>query len=263
MITIRYLSDLHLEFGDGISHPSRDEEDVVVLAGDISVGIEGIHWAQRTFAPTPVVYVLGNHEFYGHRFDKLVKQAKAAAEGSNVHVLENDAFVIKGYRILGCTLWTDFDLFGPSSREAAMDAARRHLSDHRLIQTAEMTLVRPVWPEETRARHLESRTWLMATIADSPEPVIVVTHHGPDMWANQRRYFESTLSAAFVSDMRNVMSPPVRLWIYGHTHNNAEFFIRDVPVVSNQRGYARNDVEGFDWNKTIVLDPEPTKDGAP
>lgn len=38
---IRYMSDLHLEFGDSFP-PRPGDDDVVVLAGDIHLGIEGI-----------------------------------------------------------------------------------------------------------------------------------------------------------------------------------------------------------------------------
>ncbi len=62
---IRILSDLHLEFQDWV--PPKSDVDIVVLAGDIHVGDHGIDWAPRSFPPTPVIYVPGNHEFYGIR----------------------------------------------------------------------------------------------------------------------------------------------------------------------------------------------------
>lgn len=58
------LNDLHIEFGD--FEPPATDADVVVLAGDIGVGMGGLHWAQDRFPDRPVVYVPGNHEFYRH-----------------------------------------------------------------------------------------------------------------------------------------------------------------------------------------------------
>ena len=63
---IHYLSDLHLEFGKmPKNYRVPAGTDVVVLAGDIGVGLAGLHWALLAF-DCPVVYVAGNHEHYGH-----------------------------------------------------------------------------------------------------------------------------------------------------------------------------------------------------
>jgi len=63
------LSDLHLEFcGFDLMHNGRpidDGADVVILAGDIAAGNDGIGWARRAFPSKEIVYVVGNHEFYG------------------------------------------------------------------------------------------------------------------------------------------------------------------------------------------------------
>jgi hypothetical protein len=49
---IRVLSDLHLEFKDWT--PPKTDADVVVLAGDIHVGVKGVEWARRSFPSVPV-----------------------------------------------------------------------------------------------------------------------------------------------------------------------------------------------------------------
>ena len=61
---LHILSDLYLEFGP--AQIPRPEADVVVLAGDIHLGREGIRWARKQFPAQPVHYVLGKHEFYHH-----------------------------------------------------------------------------------------------------------------------------------------------------------------------------------------------------
>jgi len=58
-----------------------------------------------------VLYVVGNHEHYDERIGRLHEKLREAAEGSNVHILENEAFELDGYRFFGATLWTDFNLF--------------------------------------------------------------------------------------------------------------------------------------------------------
>lgn len=64
---IRVLSDLHREF-DPVPLPEV-AADVVVLAGDIDRGVEGVTWARRMFPETLVLYVAGKHEHYGERGD--------------------------------------------------------------------------------------------------------------------------------------------------------------------------------------------------
>ena len=50
---IQYFSDLHLEFGT-FQSPATDA-DVIIAAGDIGVGLQGVEWLQRY--DRPVVYV--------------------------------------------------------------------------------------------------------------------------------------------------------------------------------------------------------------
>lgn len=57
------LSDLHTEFAD-FDLPETNA-DVVVLAGDIGVGTGGLDWIRKQRLHKPVIYVPGNHEFYG------------------------------------------------------------------------------------------------------------------------------------------------------------------------------------------------------
>ena len=105
---LHILSDLHTEFA-AFSPPETDA-DVVVLAGDIGVGLNGIEWAARRFPEVPVIYVPGNHEFYGHDIG-LTDELKAAAP-PNIHVLNNGRLEFDGVRFLASTLWTDFRLHG-------------------------------------------------------------------------------------------------------------------------------------------------------
>jgi len=104
------LSDLHLEF-----HPFALDADVefdaVVLAGDIhSQGGRAIEWAAETFAGKPVVYVAGNHEYYGAVMQEEIAEMRRLAEATGIQFLDCDEVVIGGVRFLGCTLWTDFAL---------------------------------------------------------------------------------------------------------------------------------------------------------
>jgi hypothetical protein len=94
-LKIHILCDLHVEFGDFL--PPVVGADVVVLAGDIHVKNRGLQWIFEQNFEVPVLYILGNHEFYGEKFPGLIDKLKMDAEGTNVRVLENDSVEIGGY----------------------------------------------------------------------------------------------------------------------------------------------------------------------
>src|SRR6185436_3465888 len=107
---LHVLSDLHLEFAPFSAPPQ--EADVVVLAGDVHVGIEGLPWIRQNFRYVPVIYVLGNQEFYGEAVPTLYRNLAQDCEGTNVHLLENSVFETNEVVFLGSTLWSDFALNG-------------------------------------------------------------------------------------------------------------------------------------------------------
>ncbi len=123
---LHILCDLHLEFGSAKIPPT--EADVVVLAGDIHLGREGRKWARSRFPDKPIIYVLGNHEFYRHSLPELTETLKRETDGSHIHLLENSSVEINGHTFLGCTLWTDFQL--SPDPEGAMQAAEGIMSDY-------------------------------------------------------------------------------------------------------------------------------------
>jgi hypothetical protein len=107
---LHIVSDLHAGFG-AFDLPETDA-DVLVLAGDVDVGLRGMRMAREWARGRPVIYVAGNHEFYGESIPRHITKLREAAAGTEVRFLENEGAVIDGVRFLGCTLWTNFDLFG-------------------------------------------------------------------------------------------------------------------------------------------------------
>ncbi len=73
---IHLLSDLHNEFD--LFEPEVRDADVVILAGDINVKTRGVEWAKNTFT-CPVLYVPGNHEFYGGHLTRTLEKMRAAS----------------------------------------------------------------------------------------------------------------------------------------------------------------------------------------
>lgn len=240
-------SDLHNEF-----EPFEPDlhacslADVVVLAGDIDSGSRGIEWAVELSAMAnnkPIIMVAGNHEFYGGHFDQTLVDMRAAAKGSPVHVLENDALVVGGVRFLGCSLWTDFKLHGDGTQQLqALATVGRSITDFQLIAFGNAR--RRLQPLDTVERHLQSRAWLEDQL-NKPfgGPTVVVTHHAPSEQSIAPIYKRNKLSPAFSSNMEALMGAErVALWIHGHVHDSFDYEINGTRIVCNPRGYAPMDL---------------------
>jgi predicted phosphodiesterase len=133
-------SDLHLEFAkfSPVWNGLRIDEgvDVVVLAGDICEGTQGIRWARETFITKEIVYIAGNHEYYDRHWEALQQDMRSTATRMDVHFLDQDSVELFGVRFLGATLWTDFALFGKEKKPTAMFEAERYMNDYKCIQTS-------------------------------------------------------------------------------------------------------------------------------
>lgn len=273
------LSDLHLELGATLTLPPGLTYDVVVLAGDIhSPGAKAVHWAQResTFGDKPVVYVHGNHEFYGREMMTELEAMRAAADGSNVHLLERGSVVINGVRFLGCMLWTDFQLpvkQVDGSREVdvsrALAQANRCMNDFRLIevqshaehQRRAREFRRLLRAEDTLAMHWIDRDWLRRQLAEPFDgPTVVVSHHAPAIGSVAEQYSTDWLTPAFVSDLPDSFFEVPALWVHGHTHSPFDYQRGACRVVSNPRGYRMPDglFENRHFNAGFIIDvPAP------
>lgn len=237
-------SDLHNEFEPFESDPYLTGiADVIVLAGDIDLNIRGVTWAKSlsiAAGDKPIIMVAGNHEFYGGHFDQALVDMRAAAAGSQVHLLENDEIIIDDVRFLGCTLWTDFELHGAGeSMRVAADEAGRRMNDFRKIAYgAGGETPRLLEPLDTIRRHHASRDWLASKLAmPFAGPTIVVTHYAPSSQSIADRFKSSPLSPAFASNLESMMGPEIALWVHGHVHDSFDYEINGTRIVCNPRGY--------------------------
>lgn len=218
---IQLASDLHTEMhrdgGMTIFNEILTDADVLVLAGDIgcakfpedlqaAIGIAAEHYAH-------VIYVPGNHEYYGSSPEETRKLLKALPF-ENVHTPENEAVTIAGQRFLCGTGW-----FLPSLNESA----QRHMNDFFQIRNFQP------WVYE---QNLAFRKALCSV----EETDIVVTHHLPTDASISPRFVGSALNDFFVSDFDEFMGIP-KLWLHGHTHDRKDYRVGNTRVVCNPLGY--------------------------
>lgn len=265
---IQILSDVHNEFlGGGLAQSRGDfnskvwegvipktDADLIVLAGDINIGIKGVEWAinESKQLNLPIIYVSGNHEYYNQEYYSTLKQMRDICRDTNVHFLENDEIQIEDVRILGCTLWTDYNVVPNLYADEVMSECAYALNDHRVIRVDGGDGY--FSPSLAKKIHTESVEWMSNKLTEKTDArmTLVVTHHGPSILCQHKSYPISAISGAFHSDLNELVSK-VDCWIYGHTHSNLDAMVNGCHLISNQPGYPSEDVADFDSMKVIEI----------
>lgn len=248
---IGVLSDLHLRSAGAHPCPAQVGE-VMVLAGDISVGLQGVAWAKTVFN-CPVVYVAGNHEYYFQEMETLDGQLQEYCRGSNIVVLNNSMTVIDGVRFIGATLWTDLALYG--TRDISARFAAFGMTDYRVIGRSGGALM----PADTRALHIASRAYLERTLAEPfPGQTVMVMHHAPSLKSIAPRFKDDPFTPCFASNLESlVASSGAALWIHGHVHDSVDYSLGNTRVIANPHGYRGEEKEResapFRWDYVVEL----------
>lgn len=280
---LHILSDLHLEFGKWPKSVDVNaiDADVTILAGDIGVGLQGIQWALTI--DRPVIYVMGNHEFYGQRpMEYLWRKAREKVAGTNIHLLENESVLIDDpenpsnrLRFLGTTLWTDFCALGPDHQEACMEEMGRLMTDYRSIFVSRRGSSIPepgfttrrqgdqLKPKDTLAFHQQSREYLERELGGSPDSsdiqeawnkTVVISHHAPSVRSLVSQKAMIQEDSAYASHL-DALVTQADLWIHGHTHVQVDYRLGSSTgrVISNPRGYIGHTVVR-DFNPTLTVE---------
>ena len=227
---IQVMSDLHLEFHrdegeEFILGLSPDGVDVLVLAGDIGTVRTGLGNKLRAFCDIypQVVFVLGNHEYYGSSREEVLAHIDNLSI-SNLHWLNNTATTISGQRFVGGTLWFKDDPF-----------AILHTSDMNDFKEI------PKFDQWVHDENAESARFLRAEVG--PDDV-VVTHYLPSKRSISPRFVRKELNRFFMCEMDDVLEfEQPKLWFHGHTHDSCDYRVGKTRVVCNPFGY-----EGVELN---------------
>ena len=245
---VQVLSDLHQEFG--MRDFSFSKADIVVFAGDVNVGLKGINWMLETIPDKPVIYVLGNHEYYGGAYPKTLEKIKLRAHGTNVHVLENECINFGGVNFHGTTLWTDFSIFGNPIEYGIICQGK--MNDYKKIRRSpSYSKLRTV---DTYRIHQKSITWLEESLNSKKGQInFVVTHHAPSLKSIPERFKEDQLTSAYASNLDEfILAHQPDYWIHGHIHDAIQYQIGGTKVICNPHGYI--DEKAKDFNPEIILE---------
>ncbi|MDO8605051.1 MAG: metallophosphoesterase [Phaeospirillum sp.] len=241
MIRLAVLSDLHVEKGD--YQPPALDCDLIILAGDVGWGLEGVRWIGRTLAGRPMIYVAGNREYWHHPegVDPLAELRREAVLVPGLIFLHNEAVTLElagaRLRVVGATLWTDFSLDGDA--EATMTKAGDSMPDYRNGRSARGGVLTPA---DVVAANRASSAFIAAELARPHDgPTVVVTHHLPSELSLPRRRHGHVPQAASVSPLESLMeSAGPDLWIHGHSHADCDYRLGRCRILSRQRGSPDN-----------------------
>jgi Icc-related predicted phosphoesterase len=251
---IHILSDLHLEFGPIDLPPTP--ADLVILAGDIHLKLNGVRWIRHQFPDTPVIYPAGNHEYYGDKLPGLLEKIRAEATGTNIHVLENESIDLGGFRFFGATLWTDMKLHG-DPYIGSLEALQ--MNDYKRIRRS--SDYQKLRPGDTRSLHSASvRNIEQFLNAGDPRRSVVITHHAPSMRSLPDHRKQDPVSCAYASHLDTFIElhEPL-LWIHGHIHHSQDYTIGKTRILSNPRAYVDDPNPAFNPSLVINLADEAQK----
>jgi Icc-related predicted phosphoesterase len=272
---VNVISDLHLEFGDLVLPGG----DVLILSGDV---VEAKHLKQADYTPEiialsertgmkhhrymrffneecakyrEVIYVMGNHEHYGFKFDDTYDHLVSNLP-SNVHLLEKQTYEIDGVVFIGGTMWTDLNKGDPITSYTLSSG----MNDYRVITKhyKDRNVYYKLTPDVTRTEHMRTKQFISdAVTAAGDKKVVVVTHHSPSRQSTTERYKdEYHMNGGYSSDMDGFIldHPQVRVWTHGHTHDTFDYMIGQTRIMCNPRGYAGYEQRARDFDPTIGFD---------
>lgn len=239
---VKVVSDLHLEHFCANQIFSVGEGDVLILAGDILCAkhfkTNGyIHDIYNRFLDDcsknfdKVLYVMGNHEFYGYNYEGTKKKLKENIP-NNFHLLDDDIVTINNWNFICFTLWTDFR----NENALEMMDAECNMNDYKVIRIG--SNYRKLRVDDTLNFHKQSKKYLLEQLQNLKENVFVISHHAPSQ-QSVRQQFKTHANGAYVSDLDDLIvnHPQIKYWVHGHTHNHFDYMIEQCRVICNPGGY--------------------------
>ena len=244
----QYMSDLHIEnnMNKPLPFVKKVDENVVgclILAGDIGDPNTKQFWnfiKQECDEFDVVLFVCGNHEFYGKSIKQTLdffKDMKQHMRLTNFFVLDNDVFEFDNCSVIGSTLWT----YTPSE---AINEVLSCINDYKFIEDFKtknedgVNKRNDAWFQN--ACFIQKQIENIKKTKPSNHKIIVVTHHAPELEnTSHPRYVNNILNCNFACDLRLIVNK-VDHWIFGHTHfigMNGNPGTFRTKLKSNQVGY--------------------------
>lgn len=235
----QYISDLH-----GIAKIPTAAENLIIAGDLVNPRSDEFRKFLEVQAKNfrSVIFVPGNHEYYGNNLEDTDVHMQHICNQLGVYFLQCKSILIDDTYILGTTLWSETD---PS--------IEFYLNDYRRITHSPQNL-RFTW-DKSLELYRGNCWWLDDEIhKHQDDKLVVVTHHLPSYDLIHPIYQQySYMNQGFASHADHLIRPPVKTWVFGHSHACVDKVINNVRCVSNTRGYTYEHIDGFDLSKTFEV----------
>lgn len=270
-MNIQLLSDLHLETHPHFVPEHAPDADALILAGDIGsyqVGSLLVTQGDNDFGlarfsprtdlaawPVPVFFVPGNHEYDGMDFEEAHARLQESCARLQITWLHRRVIEMKGVRLIGCTLWTDFEALvpaqGPLTQQLKAREKAERAADFYLRKTGTTLDGQPFLSAAVRAQAQADQAWLTQALSEPfAGPTVVITHFAPSLKSADPRYGLTPGTAGFCNALDHLL-PKANVWVHGHLHCAHDYVHEGCRVVANPLGYARkNEQLAFETRKT-------------
>jgi predicted phosphodiesterase len=265
-LDVRLFNDLHLEFEDTFRIPDLKKNQVIVLAGDIGRQGRGkvLNDSLKRFLEDTlyfgviIIYVTGNHEYYGSRIDKVNRLIRQFDEkNENFYFLNDESVFINDTEFLGGTLWTDLNNEDPNTfleiggtKQYGKTANTQN--DYHKISIKESKNGKDNFTKlrtrDTVKFHKKTLNYIKSRVGKHDKQV-VVTHFPPseifldkERWENkyEKGYDYNISKYAYYSELE-YLAENFDYWFSGHTHYSVNTIKNGVHYISNPRGYFEKD----------------------
>lgn len=226
---ISLISDIHLEFIKSFSIDNSDNNELLILAGDIgypksSEFKQFINECCKLFQH--VFFITGNHEYYRNYINEINNFIKEEFKHLvNFHFLQNSIFNYKDVIFWGGTLWSNI----PSDKKFIV---KSKINDFSLINEFSV--------DEYNKLHLEAIESINNFISNplyKNYKKVIISHHAPLINnTSDIKYTSSLTNCVFSSNLSHLVEK-VDYWFFGHTHFKTEFFYKKTKLVTNAKGY--------------------------
>ena len=228
----RYFSDLHGHLPD--FKRDTDKDEVCIIAGDLTeFGGKGVKLKEMLTDLCErfkeVIFVPGNHEYYGTHIGTLEKKMRLFGLG-NFTLLQDAEYIDRDdVRIIGATLWSDTSSI---EYQAKMD-----MNDYKYIRigSKEEPWLHKLSPSHTTGIHRNQVHLIKEALTKAPGKCIVITHHAPSDKSIDRRYEGSPLNPAYSTELTLGKWPAY--WVHGHIHRAKSYEHHGCTVLCNPMGY--------------------------
>jgi predicted phosphodiesterase len=271
---IQVVSDLHLEMKP-YSFFTNPQADVVALVGDIvALGYKCAKLYQLEtlikHIDKPIVYVTGNHEYYGFGrvpdTNAIIKTLEK--KYPNFHFLDNESVIIDDVEFIGSTLWSNFDLVPNMSQAWFANAVENAIYDFSTILSTNGKYGDRrdgrLTGQEMIEMNVQARKFIDGAVrVQNGLKKVVVTHFVPSANSIHEKYKGNALNPYFVCNCEQLM-PGVKLWLHGHTHSSFDYVLKikhpsvdhelvNTRIVCNPRGYDKENKGDFDSQKIVEI----------